>query len=205
MSISLLIDTSHGSNIGLLDFNFNWIEFSNDLESKSSGIIHHRLHELLTKNKARIEDLQNLFLINGPGSYTGVRVGEGIGQIFEWQNINTFSFHHFQIPYLGDVKEGIFICSAFKNEYFVYHWKDEINNQSLVSLEKLMESLKEHKEYYSYSKLEGVEFASFDFIDTNEILRKNSIKILSKVFSSKLREKPFYFRKLSDEFKKKES
>ena len=124
--ISLYIDTSMSLSIGILNENFNWLKYVNTEEVKSSGLIHHLINEHVSDCGFGIDSIAKIFVANGPGSYTGVRVGEGIGQIFEWQEIEKISFHHYQIPFFSGIEKGKFICSAFKGEFLIYTW-DQLN------------------------------------------------------------------------------
>ena len=197
---SLFIDTSHGYKVGLLDEGFRWSDSFASKDGKSSASIHHQIQEMLTRSGVAIGEIKNLFIANGPGSYTGVRVGEGIGQVFEWQKVKTFSFHHFQIPFLSGVESGVFACPAFKGEYFFYQWERELSgSQELKSVDEIQSLLEKQKIYFSNDPL--VEESDCSVEDTNNILTNKSEDVFPRVVELNLREEPFYFRKLKDEFK----
>lgn len=196
---SLYIDTSHFLTLGLLDNNKVWENYSENLEQKSSGVIHHLINEMLESLSKKPSDVSKIYLSNGPGSYTGVRVGEGIGQIFEWQNVKVFSFHHYLVPKFAGFESGVFICSAFKGEYFVYEWSKGENDQKLVNFESLENICKNHQDIFSNQDLSEIENVKI----TTKIIHHNPSEIFENIEAQKLRLPPFYFRKLSDEFKKK--
>jgi len=198
--VSLYLDTSSKLTIGILDYEYNWVEYSPSEDQKSSGVIHHRIDELIVKNHLKIKDFKKLFIINGPGSYTGVRVGEGLGQIFELEKIETFSFHHFQVPFLAGIIDGIFVCPAFKGEYFVYEWHSNDHHRKLVS--EVCADKIYGDQIFSNQDCSKI-LSEVDVKNTNEILFTESIKIFSSVVDLRLRTEPFYFRELNDEFKKR--
>lgn len=199
--ISLYIDTSATLSIGLLNENFNWIKYSTTLESKSSGVIHHLINELLLECGRSIVDVSKIFLANGPGSYTGVRVGEGIGQVFEWQEIETISFHHFHVPFLSGIDKGMFICSAFKGEFLIYTWENLNVQQKLISEHDLINLKISSEHIYSNINAEALPLNNKIYF-TNDMIEQFPAQIFKKLSDSKLRVEPFYFRNLNEEFKR---
>lgn len=136
MSFSLFLDSSHFLTIGLLDQNFRWIEYEHREEKKSASVVHALIWEMLQKNNLEIGDLSNFIYCAGPGSYTGMRVGDGIGRLFDWQKIKVKSFYHYQIPFLCDVKKGTWVANAYKGEVFLYEWDNEKSHESLIDQDK---------------------------------------------------------------------
>ncbi len=200
---SIFIDTSNNLTIGVLDSNFSWLSYELSNESKSSGVIHYKINEMLKLHESKAKDISKIFIANGPGSYTGVRVGEGLGQIFDWQGVETFSFHHYHVPELIGVNEGCFVCSAFKDEYFIYNWSKGKQDKKLVSKLELEASLENVSEYYSNHEVDK-NILSKNFNNTMELINKNSDLLFTRVTDQKMRLAPFYFRELKDEFKKAE-
>ena len=200
---SLFIDTSNHLSIGLLGDDFRWEKYTSTHDVKSSGVIHHLINELLSDCGKRVQDIGMIFLVNGPGSYTGVRVGEGIAQVFEWQKIETISFHHFQVPFFAGVSKGVFICSAFKGEFFIHSWNKSQTNQKLMTKSDLEENTEicAIDQLYSNQAENDLSITN-KIISTHDLIHDESQLVFSELAKLKIRLDPFYFRKLSDEFKR---
>src|SRR5690606_33604247 len=82
------------------------------------------------------KELNGLFVCNGPGSYTGIRLGEGIAQVFEMLNIPIYSFHHYKVPKLLGHESGQWSCHAFKGEIYNYLWDANSSEEQLVHASK---------------------------------------------------------------------
>ena len=101
---------------------------------------------------------------------------------------------------MSGVKSGIFACPAFKGEYFVYKWENDLlGTKELKSADEIKKLLENQKVYFSNDPL--IEESKCSVEDTNKLLTDKSYEIFSKICELGLREEPFYFRKLKDEFK----
>lgn len=56
------------------------INLSKDLSSKALSLI----NEMFKKNNCFLNDLKKIIVVNGPGSFTGVRVGLTISKVLAW-------------------------------------------------------------------------------------------------------------------------
>ena len=83
----LFIDTTKDVTVGLVDNNFEWLEYEYFKDAKGSALIHKCIYEQLEKQNKTIDDLVGVLQVAGPGSYTGMRVSEGVSQIFDWQKL----------------------------------------------------------------------------------------------------------------------
>ncbi len=205
MSSSLFIDTSGELTVGVLDSNFEFTELFKDHKVKTSKVLHHKIFELLENQNLKIEDISTVFTAAGPGSYTGMRVSEGVLQIFECFDFGVHSFYHFELPQLLGKISGVWFSTAYKNEYFVYQWDENRNQRRLISKEILFD------EYLNNSKFEGQLYSSYKSSysfevsqgvhKTSQLIQGHSKEIFRTVLSNKLRREPFYYRKLHEEFK----
>src|SRR5690606_16531480 len=109
---SLYFDTTNQIQLGLLNEEMNWVAFEVHPERKASQAIHGLIDELLKKNHKKFNDLKNIFKLSGPGSYTGMRVGEGIAQVLEWQGHEVLGFYHYDIARTL-YSQGLWFAKAF--------------------------------------------------------------------------------------------
>jgi tRNA threonylcarbamoyladenosine biosynthesis protein TsaB len=194
---SLYVDSTSGLVIGLLDSNFNWVEYLDSNEKKPSEVIHHEIFTLVQKYKLDFKNM-NFFFSAGPGSYTGMRLGEGIAQILSWEQNKVFSFHHFDVPELVNIPKGYWVTNAFKGQIFVYNWDKEKGLAEKELVKSLDFKILDPELGYTLS----TEVKDFSHLKTTkELIKKSSSIIFSKVLEMKLREPPYYFRTLDEEFK----
>lgn len=200
MKANLYIDTSEHLIIGLLDQDFQWIEYLDTNERKGSGVIHGLIHEMLKRAQVSMDDIQDIFMLSGPGSYTGMRLGEGVAQVLEMEGRKIYSTYHFDLPALTGVKSGAWLSKAFKGELFIHHWNGEEENQALISEEDLQQKITElGVENSCYTHVpEGI-FEGFK--STVEIMKENVSTLCSHLKEKDIRKDPYYYRPLEKEFK----
>jgi len=198
MGFHLYIDTSEYLIVGLLDKEFSWVQIHENSIKKSSAIVHFLIYDLLSNHDLAIDDIENVFIANGPGSYTGVRVGEGIGQIFDWQKINVYSFCHYHVPSILGCLKGRWFCSAFKGEHFVASWENNERKEVLVKSTLVADILYDEN---LYTHFEDQDLFEKDVDFTSDIIVEKSIVFFPLLIQQKFRSEPFYFRKAESEFK----
>lgn len=76
---TLFIDTHQNTNLALLKDDIILKSIENK-SAKQSTIIMPLLKELLDEHSISIRDINEIILVNGPGSFTGVRLGVTIGK-----------------------------------------------------------------------------------------------------------------------------
>lgn len=194
---SLYVDSSSGLVIGLMDENFKWLQYNDSHEMKPSEVIHIEIFNLITQYNLDIKNI-NFFFSAGPGSYTGMRLGEGLAQILEWDQHKVYSFLHFDVPAFTGINQGSWVTNAFKGEVFIYTWdlEKKESHKSLVALSDF--SITNESEVYTISSTEK----NFEGLKaTKDLIKNHPELIFPKVLNQKLREAPFYFRTLDQEFK----
>jgi tRNA threonylcarbamoyladenosine biosynthesis protein TsaB len=200
---SFFIDTSEKLVLGILDDKFQWIDYINTNEKKGSGIIHGILFELLKSNNLKIDDIDNIFLMAGPGSYTGMRLGEGLAQVLEVFNINIYSTYHFDIPKILNINDGLWCSGAFKGEMFVYSWSGEKENYFLIKEDifkiEFSEALSNNTKVFTNVYTENELFKECE--ETSKLIKENSELIFNNLYNNKIRKDLYYYRPLELEFK----
>lgn len=193
----LYVDSTSGLVIGLLDSNYKWIEYLNFDEKKPSEIIHIEIFNLLKRHQLDLADLK-FFFSSGPGSYTGMRLGEGFAQMLAWDKREVFSFYHFKIPQMCGVEKGFWATNAFKGQVFLYQWKDLLDEGTKELIDNSQFSIVDKKQGYTLinDKDEFKELQS-----TKDYIYNFPEKVFQNIYLKKIREAPYYFRTLDEEFK----
>ena len=191
---SLFVDSTSGLVIGLLDSNYSWVEYMSLDEKKPSEIIHHEIFNLLTKHKLKLADMQ-CFVSSGPGSYTGMRLSEGLAQIFELNQMAVYSFYHFDVPRLSGVARGFWATNAFKGQVFIFNWNGDEVEKHLVSKDAFQ--IEDNQLGYTLDTTDPL-FANL--VSTKNLIKTEAPLIFAKVKALKIRMAPYYFRSLDEEF-----
>jgi tRNA threonylcarbamoyladenosine biosynthesis protein TsaB len=203
----LYLDTTEWPAFGLLDEEGKWIDYSEVHEKRNASHIHAWMQSMFEKNGVSLGDIKKVVKTAGPGSYTGVRISDGIGQILEWQKCDVFSFYHFEIPRLLGHERGKWVSVAYKGEMFVYSWDGDRHETALVPKGQFLEdfsklSVMEKQGYFTHfiSSL-GAEFPEGAPVETSLMIRKHADKIFPSVLRDGLKRQIFYYRPLEKEFK----
>lgn len=198
---TLYIDSSHFLTLGLLNEKFEWIDYCEYREKKTSSILHVELLDLLTRNQLSTDSLTQVIEAAGPGSYTGMRVAEGLCQILEWQGRVCRSFYHFEVPRLCGHTHGVWIAKAFKGEIFCYHFNNAHEETQFIK-EVELESFRQKWQSegllifgHYRDDIEGLDFLS------SYLIYESPAQVLGAVWKRGERKGPYYFRPLELEFK----
>lgn len=194
----LFIDTTKDITLGVLDQEFNWLQYDYYHAAKGSAQIHAYIHEACRRQNIKTADLDGLVQVAGPGSYTGMRVSDGVSQIFNWQNFKTYGFYHYDVPLILGHQKGVWVANAFKGELFCCRWQGENITKELVDTDKFDISGDEDI-YTSFKddKLDG------DLIYTSELIKNNSKKVFSYIISNNIKKELYYYRSIDQEYKSK--
>ena len=203
----LYMDTSYHLVVGLLDDSLEFLDFTELLETKSSGIIHQVIFEMLQKHKMGPLELKGVIQAAGPGSYTGMRLSHGITQVFQWQGVERYGFYHFDVPLLLGVSEGYWIAKAFKREVFSYYWKGVEGTSSLQPEKEFWascqaKSVGEDKAAFYTHFPESLDKKIDNINSTHNMIKKRAPYFFKHIIENKIKEGPYYFRTLEKEFKR---
>ena len=100
-----------------------------------------RLDSLLKKQGVEASDLLGVIVNNGPGSYTGIRVGEGLAKIFELDGTKVVSFlEHEAIALISE--NGTWVANALKMKFLYIRGRKVIPQvKEMIKLEGLEKPL----------------------------------------------------------------
>ncbi len=203
----LYLDTTEWPVFGLLDEEGKWIDYNEVHEKRNASQIHAWMQSMFEKNGVSFRDITKVVKTAGPGSYTGVRISDGIGQVLEWQKREVFSFYHFEIPRLLGYEKGKWVSVAYKGEMFVYSWDGDNHETSLVLKDKFVKdfsesSAAEKKLYFTHFVPSlGLEFPDGAPNETSLMIRNHSVNVFPVVLKNEIKRQIFYYRPLEKEFK----
>ncbi len=144
--ISLFMDThSKDLNIGLVNDNILLDEVKiKDLETHSNLFLL-KVKEILKKHNLTPNEVDKIIVINGPGSFTGIRIAVTCAKVFAWglkKRIVTISslksyalstnFKDFVIPVI-DARRGYVYASIYDNNF------NEILEEKYMLLSELLD------------------------------------------------------------------
>lgn len=160
----LVIDTS-SSHVTVSIINNNTIvhefkkKIDNDIASKIMSIINMEL----TESNIDVKDIEKIFVVNGPGSFTGVRIGVTIAKTIAWAlNIKvvpisslelmatTQSTKKFIVP-LIDARRGNVYAGVYDKDL------NTILGDKLISISEILRFETIDYEFISYDEIKGIE------------------------------------------------
>ena len=148
----------------------------NDLSSKTLPLI----DEAITSLKISIDDIDKIIVVNGPGSFTGVRVGVTIAKTLAYtKNISIITVSSLEVMSTTKVKTEYIVplIDARRGYFFTGMYKNGKNifPDSYLSKEKLFNRIKR------YTSLKNVTFVSYTKLDFETIYPDINIeKIIKK-------------------------
>lgn len=195
----LYIDTSEAVSLGLL-VEKQWKVFETMEGQKSSQVLHAKIAAILAQEKIEILNLAAVFLCAGPGSYTGMRLGEGFAQILEWQGVDVYSFYHYQVPQIYGASQGLWLASAFKGELFYHHWHEQEQKNGTLPLSEQDQFLSRFQ-CDLYARSSELDFVTGPLTSTHQLIRQNPVNLCDHLLTQRPRFGPYYYRPLNQEFK----
>lgn len=192
----LFLDSSQFLQVGILDESLSWKHYELITNRKGSQILHSVIFSCLEEHSLKVKDLKGIILANGPGSYTGIRVAEGVAQVLELDGLPVFSFYHYEVPEFAGIKEYSFFSEAFKGEIFCYEY---LNNGGESSLIKESEFLNIEFNQDNLFCLDG-QIIDTDLDSIYDLLKKEPQAIFKRVLERAEHLPPYYYRPLDKEF-----
>lgn len=130
----------------------HYIESKNDVASKIIPTLEKALNDINLK----IDDINKIFVVNGPGSFTGVRIGVTVAKTIAWAKnipivpISSLEFiattnteKKYLVPMI-DARRGNVFAGVYDNDLNI------IKEDQLISLETLLNEINQDYECISY-------------------------------------------------------
>lgn len=199
--MKLFIDSCDYLTLGLLDDKNQWVDYEQFSTRKNSEVVHAKIYEMLSRAGLKLHQIKTAFHVAGPGSYTGMRLSDGICQILKWQGVEIYSFYHFEVPQLLEMDNWIWISEAFKGELFTYAVNREGSPELLIKKDGLENESFVEKFYGSYDHVfSHYPSGAFTCEYTSDLIRKHGASLFETVLKNQLRRESYYYRPLEKEF-----
>ena len=149
--ISLFLNTcSNYLNIAILKNNKIIKEKNLELKKDLSALALHEIKKLIEEVKLTPKDIDEIYCVNGPGSFTGIRVGVTISKIFAW-SLNKKLYKLSNLYVMANSQKADYIIpliDARRSYVFAGIYDKNYNNvieDQYISLDNLLEKTKELK------------------------------------------------------------
>jgi len=160
--ISLFIDTSISfPTISLIRDNEVLYEFHEEIKSDMSSKILPIIDEGLKKSNLTLNSINNIFVVTGPGSFTGVRIGVTIAKTIAWSinkkiiPISSLEFmattntnKDYVIPMI-DARRGNVFAGIYTNNL------ECVMSDALINLEELLKDKENNYQLVSYDNIQS--------------------------------------------------
>ncbi|AVN60500.1 tRNA (adenosine(37)-N6)-threonylcarbamoyltransferase complex dimerization subunit type 1 TsaB [Mesoplasma entomophilum] len=151
---------------------------------KVSDIVLSTITMLLSKNNLKINDIEEFYLTNGPGSYTGVRVGLTIVKTLKTLNNEIKVYLMNSLAFQASNDKIISVLDARGNKYYlgVYENQKPLIKETVVSLEELEDIKKTYNDFIIKKDNESVDYLeTFNLLEDKFIL-VNEIEEISPLY-----------------------
>lgn len=134
------------------------------------------IDKALECSKVKKNQIDNIFIVNGPGSFTGTRIGVTVAKVMAWGlKKNIYPISELELLASNSTKNYIVpMIDARRNCVYAGMYDKEKNivfENGYMKLDELYNKVKRH------SKIDDVEFVSFDKIIYEKILNINEPKL----------------------------
>jgi tRNA threonylcarbamoyladenosine biosynthesis protein TsaB len=199
----LYVDTTYDITLGLLDEKLEWLSFKRYQGQKVSSVLQLETFHMCQEHQLKPSELNAVVTVAGPGFYTGLRLSEGLADVFTFFGIPHYSFYSYEVPAMLGVSSGAWVTKAYRGEYFFHHWSGPDSTNELISAKELTAHPLAHAAYvHSDSALDQALLDRFPGrISTFELLKHGPSPVFTKVLAEKMRRESFYFRAPEDEFR----
>lgn len=170
----LYIDTSSRYLYSaIIDSNKIIEEIKEDDGQNLSEVALPRIASMFEKSNLKPTDIKKIIVVNGPGSFTGIRIGLTIAKVYAWSlDIPITTIYSLEAMALSGKQEKIHVPIIDARRGFVYtaiygKENEEILKPQHIELEKLKEELKNIEEYEVITNDEFDDFKNTTNYDPN--------------------------------------
>ncbi len=156
----LLIDTTTSNvTVAIIENNKILFNYQNTIISDMSSKILPIIEAGFNSVNFNLRDIDKIFVVNGPGSFTGIRVGVTIAKTIASalnKNIITLSSLEYMATTFTDKKYLVPIIDARRGNVFAGIYDNNlklIEKDSLISLNELMKKIDSNYELISYDNI----------------------------------------------------
>lgn len=181
--ISLLIDTATSNiNVSIIENQTILYNYSENIVSDMSSKILPIIDNGLNKLNLKLNDIDKIFVVNGPGSFTGIRVGVTVAKTIAWtlkKEIIPLSSLELIATTHTNKKYVVPMIDARRGNVFTGIYDNELNCVKKDKLININEFISELNGDY--------EFVSYDNIDIRNLIKPNInvLKIVNKHINDK--------------------
>ena len=157
----LLIDTTTSHVvISIVEHNEILVKYEDDIISDMSSKILPIIKDCFDKVNFTIKDLDKIFVVNGPGSFTGIRIGVAIAKTLAWslkKDIIPISKLELMATTNTDKKYLVPMIDARRDNVFAGIYDNNLNSiksDSLININELLDGLDDNYELLSFDLLD---------------------------------------------------
>lgn len=168
--ISLFLNTSSRYlNIAILKDNKVINEKNLELEKDLSALALFEIEKLFKETQLKPNDIDEIYCVDGPGSFTGLRVGITIAKVYAWSlnkklykvsslyTMATSINNDYIIP-LIDARRGYVFAGIYDKDY------NQVLKDQYISLENLKNIVENLEGQYTYVTLDDFDFQTQKYI-----------------------------------------
>ncbi|AKX34544.1 glycoprotease [Spiroplasma litorale] len=176
--MNLFIDTTNNRLILIIEKNnqiIDYLDMKNQL--RISDILIEEIDKMFKKNNIKINEVNSFYVVNGPGSYTGVRLGVTFSKTIKTINNDVNVYLISSLAFQAGDKKCISMIDARGDKYYigVYDNKKNIIVDQVLNKEDIDQFKSNFKNYEIL-----VDYNEIDIIN-NFLILKNDFKIAKSV------------------------
>ena len=147
--ISMFIDTSLSDvSIALIKDGKLLSKINNNIPGEHSIYVTKYVDDILKENNLSPESVDEIIVVNGPGSFTGIRIGVTIAKIFAYlKNIRIVSITSLLARAIGNNEENILSIIDAKHDNYYIGLYDKNYNKIIEKFSNITEIEEIKKEY----------------------------------------------------------